>query len=424
VITGDLDAALGPAAVTAGTWRQPPGLAARPGSYATPAAFRLARSPGPQPAGPEEGTGPLAPGSRASGPQATAARLAARLAGLDWVAAATVTGGGFLTVQVTQPALAMLAVRIPKAGPGCARSAVLAGLRLPGPPPEPAGVLICARSWEEAHQRLARALTARLAAAAGATIHPQRGTWPPPDPRPAGGPVADAVGFAGADAIAYALARIPPGRPARVDPGRAAAPTPHNPAYAVRYAHAHAASTLRQAADLGSGPGQAAGFCPGRLAHPCELSLLHELSWLPERVVSAARRGRPDVLARYLERLAGAYLRSAGQCPALPPGGPACPERLWLAAAAATALAAGLRLLGVHPPDRLLPADGEAPAGSYERILDEPCRPPSRAPPRRGAAARAPAAAPGRPQRTSPRGLAPDCAPGRRRAHPRRPGRA
>jgi arginyl-tRNA synthetase len=85
--------------------------------------------------------------------------------------------------------------------------------------------------------------------------------------------------------------------------------------------------------------------------------LLDELSWLAERVAGAARRGRPDVFPRYLERLAGAYFNGQEQRPAVWPGmttgGPAIAARLWLAAATATALRTGLDLLGVDAPDRL-----------------------------------------------------------------------
>jgi arginyl-tRNA synthetase len=176
--------------------------------------------------------------------------------------------------------------------------------------------------------------------------------------------VTEAVAYAGADAITYALARLPPRGPARVDARLAAAHHLGNPAYAVRYAHAHAASSLRQAAYLGLGLGDAALFQPRLLDHPCEQALLYELSWLPERVAGAARRRRPDGFARFLEGLAEAYLGCQEACPAVPPGfgppgiGPPGERatgtaRLWLAAAARTGLGAGLDLLGVDAPDRL-----------------------------------------------------------------------
>jgi arginyl-tRNA synthetase len=333
---------------------------AEPGMYATPVAFRLA-----------------------GGHPAEAARVAATLAAAvrraGWISSVTVTGG-YLTVAVTTGALAALAVRITQAGPACARGTALAGTSVPAPrDPD----LRSATGWAEARRRLSESVSGRLAEAAGARIlpshdakrqsvptHPRAAPALPNEPAFTGvaapavpavpgaaGPVADAIAFAGSGAISYSLARIPPGGEARADPFLAAAHHLGNPAYAVRYAYAHAASTLRQAADLGLGLGEAAGFRPQLLAHPSEMWLLDELSWLPERVAGAARRARPDVLTRYLERLADAYFSCQEACPAMGPaaatGGPGTVARLWLAAASGTALRAGLDLLGVDAPDRL-----------------------------------------------------------------------
>ncbi len=358
MITGDLDRALGTTISSAGTWRPAPAGPARgPRTYATTIAFQLARGHAGGPGGP----GAIAPG------------LAARLRGLDWVEAATVAGGGYLVVTVTADALACLAVRITQAGPACDRSSALAGTGLTAPA---AVSLASARTWEEARQRVHAAVTGRLAEAAGARVQTQhdaeRMAAPDPPARvTAPSVVAEVVAYAGVDAVTYALARLPPRGPARVDARLVAAHHLGNPAYAVRYAHAHAASTLRQAADLGLDLGEAARFQPRLLAHPSEQALLHELSWLPERVAGAARRRRPDVFAHFLEGLAGAYFGCQGACPAVPPGtGPpamgqpgtgrtgerateAGLARLWLAAAARTALRAGLDRLGVAAPDRL-----------------------------------------------------------------------
>ena len=347
MLTGDLDRLLAaeisalapPAITTAGTWQPaPPDSAPAPGTYGTPVAFRLA-------------------GDHPVGQLRIAMTLAAALRRAEWVRSATVTGG-YVTVSVTQDALARLAVRITTAGPDCARSTALAGTAVPAPP-EPD--LPAAPGWADARRRLAAFLTGRLAEAAGArtfpTLHAERNPVPGLGAGRATGPVADAIDFAGAGAIRYALARIPPGAPARVDPGHAAQRRLDIPAYAVRYAHAHAVSALRQAADLGLSLGEAAEFGPRPLAHPSEQVLLDELSWLPERVAGAARRARPDVFPRYLERLAGAYFDCQELCPAARPGmragSPEIVARLWLAAASATALRAGLDLLGVDAPDRL-----------------------------------------------------------------------
>jgi len=345
-----------PALTPAPAWRRaPPGGAPAPGTYATPIAFRLADAQG-------------------AGPARVATALAAALRRADWVRTATVTGG-YLTVTVTPQALAQLAVRITAAGPACARSTALAGVTVPAPPDPD---LAAAATWAQARRQLAAHLAGRLAEAAGARTTPsfidERAAVPGRVPTRAtgrvaaqsavpghvrtrgAGPVAAAQDFAGAGAIRYALARLPPGAPAQVDACHAAAHRLDVPAYAVRYAHAHAASTLRQAADLGLGLGEAE-FAPHLLAHRSEQVLLDELSWLAERVAGAARRARPDTFPRYLERLAGAYFGWHEQCPAvwpgIGPGGPRTAARLWLAAAAATALRAGLSLLGVDAPDRL-----------------------------------------------------------------------
>ncbi len=181
------------------------------------------------------------------------------------------------------------------------------------------------------------------------------------------------MAFAGPDAIRYALSRaVPsgagPGRhiPA-IDPRAAAAQHLGNPFYAVRYARAHAASILRQSADLGLPAADAAQFQPRLLAHPREQALLDAMSWLPERVAGAARRGQPHVLAAYLEDLTGKYLDWQECCslsqpgafppgpdqlpgPDQPPGAPLRQARLVLADAVRTVLSTGLGLLGMAAP--------------------------------------------------------------------------
>ena len=346
-----------------------------PGSYASSLPFRLAR-----------------PGQD---PRRVAAALAGRLAGEPWIAVAEVTGRGFLTVIVTHDALAELAVRIAQAGPACTHSDALRGCSVPAAPPGP---LAAAPGWPQARAALAAQLTARLAAVAGATVfpYPERPSVPAPASLPAAqpegrsaaqpaahriaqptahrkaqptahriaqpialpedGPVAAAARYAGADAVRFALARMPPGGSAG-GPVGGAAPVAAvlaqhvlaNPAYAVRYAHAAAAAVLRWAAALGTRP---AGFTPRLLAEPGELALLDALSWLPERVAVAARRGRPDEFAGYLEELAARTIETMSTT-SFTTVSSISSERLWLADAARTGLAAGLGLLGIDAPSRL-----------------------------------------------------------------------
>ena len=192
-----------------------------------------------------------------------------------------------------------------------------------------------ARDWPDARERLLAELAGRLSGAAGAEV-----TWTasgreePPGgeggPRReetgdgAGGPVAEALAYAGEDAVRFALSRLASGVPwppgPELDPRGMAAQHLGNPAYAVRYAHAHAASALRQAADLGLPGPDAERFQPCLLAHPSEQALLDAMSWLPERVAGAARRRQPHVVAAFLEELAGRYFDWQEACPVMRPG--------------------------------------------------------------------------------------------------------
>ena len=163
--------------------------------------------------------------------------------------------------------------------------------------------------------------------------------------------MAAVVAFAGLDAVRFSLARAVPGRPVAIDGAIIARHVPENPAYAVRYAHARAASGVRWAAT----PNAAEAAPPRPPADPGELALLDALSWLPDRVATAARRGRPDEFARYLEGLARVSIATLAQGSASHPGSARTPgtDKLALARAAQAGLAAGLGLLGVSAPDRL-----------------------------------------------------------------------
>ncbi|HLK78055.1 MAG TPA: DALR anticodon-binding domain-containing protein [Streptosporangiaceae bacterium] len=253
--------------------------------------------------------------------------LTDRLSAEPWIKTAEIAG--HLTITVTHDALATLAVRIARAGPACAASDALHGRTVP------------------AHADLTAYLTARLAATAGATLsfYPERAVVRAPETR---SPVSAAVAYAGPDAVRYALAATPPGG---VTPSAEviARQVLGNPAYAVRYAHAAAAAVLRWAAALDTGPG---GFRPRQLTAPQELALLDALSWLPERVAMAARRGRPDDFAGYLAELAARTLDTMSTT-GFTTISSISSERLWLADAARTGLAAGLELLGVDAPERI-----------------------------------------------------------------------
>ena len=284
-------------------------------------------------------------------PRQTAAALAASLREERWIATAEVTGPGYLTITVTPETLAAVADTVTAEGPACVTSDALTGVTVPAAPP---GDPLAAPTWEKARAALAEGLTVSLAAAAGATVAdppaterkrptlPARPSSPDSPPAPA-----RAVSFAGRDAVTFSLARAIPGKPLRLDEEKMARRLPANPAYAVRYAHTRAASAVRWAVTS-----RGVTALPGPPVDPGELTLIDALSWLPERVATAARRARPDEFARYLEDLASVtvdVLSSASH----PGSAIHASDRLGLAMATRTGIAPGLGLLEVSAPDRL-----------------------------------------------------------------------
>ena len=381
MITRDLRCAIANAVAAAGFGRPAdPGLrpTGTPGQYAASVALTLGQDP-----------------------RETAQSLAAQLAEEQWIARVEVTGPGYLTITVTPEALAAVAGNVTSAGPACVTSNALADVTVPAAlPGDPLTARHVGRGKSGARRapdrpsrrrggrdgRRIRASPERVPASltrrrtdSGTGVSRTRSADPKSEPDAAPQPketrtgssgrpvspapataVARAVAFAGRDAVTFTLARAIPGKPLRVDPEIIARHVLGNPAYAVRYAHARAASGVRWAATssaavtIGS---VGVPLCPP--TDPGELALLDALSWLPERVATAARRGRPDEFARYLEDLASVtvdILSSTSHPDCASPDWAAAPgsDRLTLAMAARTGLAAGLGLLGVSAPERLL----------------------------------------------------------------------
>ncbi len=263
-----------------------------------------------------------------------------------------------LTITVTPGALAAVAGRIAAAGPTCAQSTNLRGTAATVVPwPD----LAAAQSWPRGWRAQADAMTGRLAQAAGAEPSSGGERVPRSNSVPAAdSPVRAAVAWFGESAVRYHLARTLSGSAGQL--ARQLRPGNRMPAEltVVQVAHADAASTLRWAADLHIDRAASAEPVDGALSNLAERRLLALLSWLPERVASAARRSRPDELPRYLEQVAAAWLICKQDSPALPFGGQAAATdpgaagaRLLLADAARTVLAAGLDLTGIAATHQL-----------------------------------------------------------------------
>nr|WP_221442825.1 DALR anticodon-binding domain-containing protein [Nocardiopsis algeriensis] len=214
-------------------------------------------------------------------------------------------------------------------------------------------------------RRLARAdARARIALALGG---------PPPPPGPAGEvswrdryrdggadlpptPAARALRAVGEDSARIAFCRsVPehpragettgrdlPALPSAENPGAWVRLTEANPAFRLRYAHAHAVGQERWTAG-GAEPHTA---CSEHTA-PVRRALLDG----PSALDTAARREEPHILVRYLETLAGAY-DEWRVCPSS--AEPADRgEATAIPAAVAGVLRTGLFLLGVSAPTRL-----------------------------------------------------------------------
>ena len=320
-----------------GTWRPAPD--GDPASFATSLPFRIARLDG-------------------SAPAAVAAALARPLRTVPWIRRVRPTAPGYLTITVTPGALAALAGRIAAAGPSCAHSSILRGTAVTIMPwPD----LAAATSWPHAWREQADVMTGRLSHTAGADAASGGERGSRPDSAPAGpSPVRAAVAWFGDSAVRYCVARALPGSASRL--ARQLRPGQRMPAALtdVQAAHADAASTERWAADLGIERAESTDDVGLALSGPAELRLLSLLSWLPEKVASAARRSRPDELPRYLERVAASWLTCKQESPALPFGGLTASDdptvagaRLLLAEAARTVLATGVALIGIAPVGQL-----------------------------------------------------------------------
>ncbi|MFN2534271.1 MAG: DALR anticodon-binding domain-containing protein [Pseudonocardiaceae bacterium] len=166
--------------------------------------------------------------------------------------------------------------------------------------------------------------------------------------------MAEFVDEAGVDAARYALIRWSYASPIDIDLNVWSRRTDGDPVFSVQYAHARVASLARNAADLGI---SSSGAQLRLLDHHREGELIRTLGEFPRIVVSAAALREPHRVARYLEKLAGAFHNFFGTCRVLPTGdeeaGPVHAARLALCEATRQVLANGLSLLGVSAPERM-----------------------------------------------------------------------
>lgn len=166
----------------------------------------------------------------------------------------------------------------------------------------------------------------------------------------------DLVDAVGTDAARYSLTRYSVDSNIDIDLDLLTRRSNENPVFYVQYAHARTCAVARNAADAGV-TRSAESFDASLLSTPADEELLAALGQFPGVLVEAAEFREPHRVARYLERLAGAYHRWYDACRVTPKGDEEITvihrTRLALNDATTQVLANGLHLLGVTAPERM-----------------------------------------------------------------------
>ena len=127
-----------------------------------------------------------------------------------------------------------------------------------------------------------------------------------------------------------------------------------NPASYVKYAHARAASILRNGLEADVDGGLKPDGDVQLLEQPEELALIGEMLRLPELVEYMAERLEPHHLTAYAMGLAQSFTEFYGACHVIDAGKPELSRaRLRLTLAAKTALARTLELIGITAPETM-----------------------------------------------------------------------
>lgn len=127
-----------------------------------------------------------------------------------------------------------------------------------------------------------------------------------------------------------------------------------NPVYYVKYAHARIASLIRKAGEAGT-PGSkdpAAGNSK-LLTHPTEITLMRQLTRLPETIVGSAIHRECHRITNYLRDLSAAFHPFYHQCRVVGEDPAVAHARLKLCAAVKQALANGMALINVDAPESM-----------------------------------------------------------------------
>jgi len=161
----------------------------------------------------------------------------------------------------------------------------------------------------------------------------------------------DLLDWVGVDAARYFFLMRKGETPFIFDVDLARKQTDENPVFYVQMAHARMTGIFRVANVEPGAVGDTASV--DALPAPEDAELLKQLTRFPEVVAGAARAREPHRITAYLEELARSAHHWYHHCRVLGEPAPIEQARLVLARAARIVLANGLRLLGLHAPDRM-----------------------------------------------------------------------
>ena len=125
-----------------------------------------------------------------------------------------------------------------------------------------------------------------------------------------------------------------------------------NPVYYLQYAHARICNIIKHGESLGISLDQQ--FDTSRLIEPVEFKLLKKLVEFPEVMEIALNVLEPQVVATYLQSLAGTFHKFYSECRVITDDRPLTQARLALIGAVKIVLANGLtKILGVQAPEKM-----------------------------------------------------------------------
>jgi arginyl-tRNA synthetase len=163
----------------------------------------------------------------------------------------------------------------------------------------------------------------------------------------------DVLEEVGTDATRYHLAAFSPDTTINFDLEAARAQSMDNPVYYLQYAHARMCSLERFAAEQGIERADIAVVDLAVLIHPAERAVLREIDRLGEEIAEAARRRAPHRVTAYGADFATAFHRFYTECRVVTDDPQVTQARLWLIAAAKSAGAAILDVLGLTAPEAM-----------------------------------------------------------------------